>query len=103
MSNKMSRRAFLGGMAALGGSALFAACAPKQVAEVDKSAAQPETKKEDAPAAAPKEDVTLKYASWWGSYNSTIFQPSVDEIKEMLFSLLCPNDFIDMDVPRIPA
>ena len=28
---------------------------------------------------------------------------SVDEIKEMLFSLLCPNDFIDMDVPRIPA
>jgi ABC-type glycerol-3-phosphate transport system substrate-binding protein len=69
-------------MAALGGSALFAACAPKQQ-EVDKTGDQPETKQEEAPTPAQKEEVTIKFVSWWGAYNSAAFPPAVEDLKDV--------------------
>ena len=73
MSNKMSRRAFLSGMAALGGSLALGACAPK-----DKAPSAKDLK------AISKDPVTLTYAAWWGAYNSTALPPSLEELKDVL-------------------
>jgi multiple sugar transport system substrate-binding protein len=69
-------------MAALGGGLLLGACAPKEEAAPPAGEeTQPETKEE--PQAVEKEPVTIKFVSWWGSYNSTAFPPAVEELKEL--------------------
>jgi ABC-type glycerol-3-phosphate transport system substrate-binding protein len=81
MSNKMSRRSFLSGMAALGGSALLGACAPKEAAP---SAGEEEQPKAEEAQAVEKEPVTITYAGWWGAFNSTALPPALEDLKEVL-------------------
>jgi ABC-type glycerol-3-phosphate transport system substrate-binding protein len=80
MSNKMSRRSFLNGLAALGGGLALAACAPKEAAP---AGGQDEPAK-DEPKAAQKEPVTVVFKSWWGAYNSVALPPTLEELKDVI-------------------
>ena len=75
MSTGLSRRQFLASVAALSGGIVLAACAPKaQPTAVPKAA--------EVPKAAAKE-IELRYASWWGAYNTMALPDSIKELKDL--------------------
>ena len=83
MSNKMSRRSFLAGMAAVGGGLLLGACTPKEE-EAAPPPAEEKQPAEEEPKSVEKEPVTLTYANWWGAYNSTALPPTLEELKDII-------------------
>lgn len=74
----MTRRHFLTTVAALGGGLVLAACAPKPT-PTPKPAAKPTAPPK--PAAKP---IELRYASWWGAYNTMALPDSLKDLKEVL-------------------
>jgi len=83
MQEKLSRRRFLQGAALAGTGMLVAACAPKAT-PTPKVEAKPEEKvKPTAPPAKPAaEEVEVRYASWWGAYNTTALPIVLKDFKD---------------------
>ena len=96
MSGTFSRRDFMIRSAALSGGLILAACTPKpQSTPVPAPATQPKAKEKAPPPAPAQEKVTVRYASWWGLFITTVLPDCIKDFQDQ-------NPNVTIELEEVP-